>query len=118
MENSTSFKKKTCCLAKMLVNKTKKVVEISQLKFKMGQVRSKIERKFACIGSKMYRNHKEANELNSNVDEFKDVCEEIDKLYVELNEIQRELESIRSMHGGCCGSEKCCDEDIKENRNK
>ena len=97
--NKNSFVNKTCKLAKNMVSKTQKVFEISQLNLKIVQIKNKIERKYVKIGYCIYKKQKQQGfdkikDVAEN-EKFKLICQEIDKLYEKLHDIEDELEELR-----------------------
>lgn len=98
--NEKKIIKKTCGFAKSVLRKTQEIFEISQLKFKMIQIKNRIERKYVKIGYFAYvRQKKEGlSGLKEEIEQkkFINVFKELDKLYFELNKLEDEYAEIKS----------------------
>ena len=83
--------------AKSAEKKTQELIEISQLKWKMAKLKSKIERKYTKIGSITYTNQKNMNldccELFKS--KIKAICQEIDDLFLQLKCAECEYDEIK-----------------------
>ena len=99
MSNNNGFVKKTCGLAKTVIKKTQELFEVSQLNVKIMQRKNKIERKFVKIGYCMFNKQKKEglealkNEIEN--EKFKELCEEIDLLYKEIEKLECERDEIK-----------------------
>lgn len=97
--NEKKIMRKTCGFARAVVRKTQEIFEISQLKFKMIQVKNRIERKYVRIGFFVYNKQKNdgfeilKEELEG--EKFKNVCDEIDELYDRLKKLESEYNEIK-----------------------
>lgn len=97
--NKKKIMRKTCNFAKTVVKKTQEIFEISQLKFKIMQVKNKIERKYVKIGYFVYNKQKTdgfkvlKEEIEN--EKFKNVCKELDQLYAKLRKLELECDEIK-----------------------
>ncbi len=83
--------------AKSAEKKTQQLIEISQLKWKMAKLKSKIERKYTKIGSITYSHQK--NMKMDCCELFKSkinaICQEIDDLFLQLKCAECEYDEIK-----------------------
>ena len=100
--------------AKSAEKKTQELIEISQLKWKMAKLKSKIERKYTKIGSMTYSHQKNIKldccELFKS--KINAICQEIDDLFLQLKCAECEYDEIKkkslcqNQKGECFQSEK------------
>ena len=88
--------------AKSAEKKTQDLVEISQLKWKMSKLKSKIERKYTKIGSLTYFHQKNVHSDGCELfrSKIKTICEEIDDLFLQLQYTECEYDEIKK--NSCC----------------
>lgn len=77
--------------------KTQDIIEISQLKWKISKIKSKIERKYEKLGSLTYLNYKNGDEENVDVFNSKvtEICDEIEELFSTLRKLEQEYTEIK-----------------------
>lgn len=97
MKNLDSFFSKLSVFAKSAEKKTQDVIEISQLKWKIVKLKSKIERKYEKLGSLTYLNYKSDGDENNSVfnSRVKQICEEIEELFLTLRKTEEEYAEIK-----------------------
>ena len=99
MEKSKRMAKKTCCFAKTFLKKTQELIEISQVNFKIMQMKNKLERKLVKIGHAVYKKQKDEGieSLKNCLDKeiFRNYCEEIDGIYEEIDDLEEELRELK-----------------------
>ncbi len=97
MKSLDSFISKVGVFAKTAEKKTQDVIEISQLKWKIVKIKSKIERKYEKLGSFTYLNYKNGDEENVDVFNSKvaEICDEIEELFSTLRKIEQEYAEIK-----------------------
>ena len=91
--------RKTQNFVKVAVKKTHDVLEIAQLKLKLSQIKSKIEKKYISIGYAQYVKYRQNGAIDSKDlqfnDKIKKICSEIDYLFNKRNEIKEGLNEAR-----------------------
>lgn len=97
MKNLDSFFSKVSVFAKSAEKKTQDVIEISQLKWKIVKIKSKIERKYEKLGSLTYLNYKNGDDENVSVfnSKVEKICEEIEELFSALKKTEQEYAEIK-----------------------
>ena len=94
-------------LAKSAEKKAQELIELSQLKWTIARLKSKIERKYAKIGSITYSHQKN---LNSDCCELfeskiKSICQELDDLFSQLKCAECEYDEIKKK--SICQNKEC-----------
>lgn len=118
--SSNGFVKKTCGVAKTVLKKTQELFEISQLNVKIMQRKNKIERKFVKIGYCMFNKQKKEGfeSLKGEIEneEFKNMCEEINSLYKEIEKLECERDEIKRFvkKNKDCNKKCDCEENCEE----
>lgn len=97
MNGLDSLISKVNLFAKTAEKKTQDVIEISQLKWKIVKIKSKIERKYEKLGSLTYLNYKNGDEENVDVFNSKvaEICDEIEELFFTLRKLEQEYAEIK-----------------------
>ncbi len=97
MKNLDSFFDKISVFAKSAEKKAQDAIEISQLKWKIVKLKSKIERKYEKLGSLTYLNYKSDVKEDSSVfdSRVKQICDEIEKLFLKLRKIEEEYAEMK-----------------------
>lgn len=97
MKNFDSFISKVSDFAKSAEKKTQDVIEISQLKWKIVKLKSRIERKYEKLGSLTYFNYKNGDNEGASVfdSRVEQICGEIDELFSTLRETEQEYAEIK-----------------------
>ncbi len=97
MKSLDSLISKVNFFAKTAEKKTQDIIEISQLKWKIAKVKSKIERKYEKLGSLTYLNYKNGDEDNTDAFNTKvaEICDEIEELFCDLRKIEQEYAEIK-----------------------
>ncbi len=97
MKNLDSFFDRINAFAKSAEKKAQEAIEISQLKWKIVKLKSRIERKYEKLGSLTYLNYKSDIKEDSNVfdSKVKQICDEIEELFLELRKIEEEYAEMK-----------------------
>ena len=97
MKNLDSFFDKINAFAKSAEKKAQEAIEISQLKWKIVKLKSKIEHKYEKLGSLTYLNYKSDIKEDGNVfdSKVKQICDEIEELFLELRKIEEEYAEMK-----------------------
>ncbi len=78
---------------KVTADKTGKIAKETKLKFKMGELKSKIEDIYEEIGKKVYESHVKKEEISSN--DLLEQCKQIDAYSEEIEEIRQECLELK-----------------------
>ena len=78
---------------KFTADKTGKLAKETKLKFKMGELKSKIEDIYEEIGKKVYEKHVQKEEISANV--LLEECKQIDELSNEIEKIRQECLALK-----------------------
>ncbi|MDE5853117.1 MAG: zinc ribbon domain-containing protein [Oscillospiraceae bacterium] len=109
MSNFNSFFEKARFLANSASKKTGEILEISQLKLKISQIKASIERKYAELGFIYYSNQKAKHVENTETFDKKsqNLFKEIDDLFLKLHNIEKTCAEIKNKFKvemcPCCG---------------
>ena len=97
MKSLDSLISKANLFAKTAEKKTQDIIEISQLKWKIAKVKSKVERKYEKLGLLTYLNYKNGDEDNTDIFNAKaaEICDEIEELFCDLRKIEQEYAEIK-----------------------
>ena len=89
---------------KVTADKTGKLAKETKLKFKMGELKSKIEDIYEEIGKKVYEKHVKKEEISAN--DLQEECKQIDEMSNEIEKIRQECLELKD--------KKQCPECFKE----
>ena len=78
---------------KVTADKTGKIAKETKLKFKMGELKSKIEDIYEEIGKKVYEKHVKKEEILSN--DLLEECKQIDEMSNEIEKIRQECLELK-----------------------
>ena len=78
---------------KVTADKTGKIAKETKLKFKMGELKSKIEDIYEEIGKKVYEKHVKKEEISIN--ELLEECKQIDEMSNEIEKIRQEYLELK-----------------------
>lgn len=78
---------------KVTADKTGKIAKETKLKFKMGELKSKIEDIYEEIGKKVYEKHVKKEEISIN--ELLEECKQIDEMSNEIEKIRQECLELK-----------------------
>ena len=78
---------------KVTADKTGKLAKETKLKFKMGELKSKIEDIYEEIGKKVYEKHVQKEEISAN--DLLEECKQIDELSNEIEKIRQECLDLK-----------------------
>ena len=78
---------------KVTADKTGKIAKETKLKFKMGELKSKIEDIYEEIGKKVYETHIKKEEISMN--DLLDKCKQIDEMSSEIEKIRQECLELK-----------------------
>ena len=78
---------------KVTADKTGKLAKETKLKFKMGELKSKIEDIYEEIGKKVYEKHVKKEEISTN--DLLEECKQIDEISNEIEKIRQECLDLK-----------------------
>lgn len=78
---------------KTTADKTGKIAKETKLKFRMGELKSKIEDMYGDIGKKVYEKHLQKEEITE--DAVLEECKQIDEMSQEIESIRKECLELR-----------------------
>ena len=78
---------------KVTADKTGKIAKETKLKFKMGELKSKIEDIYEEIGKKVYEKHVKKEEISTN--DLLEECKQIDEISDEIEKIRQECLDLK-----------------------
>lgn len=78
---------------KVTADKTGKIAKETKLKFKMGELKSKIEDIYEEIGKKVYETHVKKEEISMN--DLLEECKQIDEMSSEIEKIRQECLELK-----------------------
>ena len=78
---------------KVTADKTGKLAKETKLKFKMGELKSKIEDIYEEIGKKVYEKHVKKEEISTN--DLLEECKQIDEISNEIEKIRQECLELK-----------------------
>ena len=78
---------------KVTADKTGKLAKETKLKFKMGELKSKIEDIYEEIGKKVYEKHVKKEEISTN--DLQEECKQIDEISNEIEKIRQECLDLK-----------------------
>ena len=78
---------------KVTADKTGKIAKETKLKFKMGELKSKIEDIYEEIGKKVYEKHVQKEEISTN--DVLEECKQIDEISNEIEKIRQECLELK-----------------------
>ena len=78
---------------KVTADKTGKLAKETKLKFKMGELKSKIEDIYEEIGKKVYEKHVKKEEISTN--DLLEECKQIDEISDEIEKIRQECLDLK-----------------------
>ena len=78
---------------KVTADKTGKIAKETKLKFKMGELKSKIEDIYEEIGKKVYEKHVKKEEISAN--DLLEECKQIDEMSAEIEKIRQECLELK-----------------------
>ena len=78
---------------KVTADKTGKIAKETKLKFKMGELKSKIEDIYEEIGKKVYEKHVKKEEISTN--DLLEECKQIDEISNEIEKIRQECLELK-----------------------
>ena len=85
--------KKATKACKFTADKTGKLAKETKLKFKMSELKSKIEDIYEEIGKKVYEKHVQKEEISAN--DLLEECKQIDKMSNEIEKIRQECLDLK-----------------------
>ena len=85
--------KKATKACKVTADKTGKLAKETKLKFKMSELKSKIEDIYEEIGKKVYEKHVQKEEISAN--DLLEECKQIDELSNEIEKIRQECLALK-----------------------
>ena len=89
MEFFDKLGKKASEAYKITADKTGKIAKETKLKFRIGELKNKIDEQYKEIGKKVYEKHVREEEIKINED-LAEFCDKIDEMTKEIKDINNE----------------------------
>lgn len=82
--------------------KSSQIVEITKINYKINVAEGAIDRLYLELGTKVYEDYKNSNELS---EELKSICDAIDNKFFEIGTLKNQIDEIKEVQAcKSCGS--------------